>query len=150
MKDNESYPFFYYVCCMDNLFVTYEQAKELKEIGYNKYSWFGMECSLYKDDGKHTFYANGIGDNTYISVPLKTEVLQWFRDKHQLYGEVHTDCTTEPQFCYVVHEFFGNPKDLTEKEWGWKDGLYSVLYRTREEPESELINYLIQKIILCQ
>ena len=135
---------------MDNLFVTYEQAKELKEIGYNKYSWFGMECSLYKDDGKHTFYANGIGDNTYISVPLKTEVLQWFRDKHQLYGEVHTDCTTEPQFCYVVHEFFGNPKDLTEKEWGWKDGLYSVLYRTREEPESELINYLIQKIILCQ
>ena len=131
---------------MDNLFVTYEQAKALKEIEYNKYSWFGMECSLYKDDGKHTFYANGIGDNTYISAPLKTEVLQWFRDKHQLYGEVHTDCTTYPKFCYVVHEFFGNPKDLTEKEWGWKDGLYSVLYRTREEPESELINYLIQKI----
>lgn len=63
---------------MDNLFVTYEQAKALKEIEYNKYSWFGMECSLYNADGKHTFYANGIGDDTYISAPLKTEVLQWF------------------------------------------------------------------------
>lgn len=148
MRDNESYPFFYYICRMVNLFVTYEQALGLKEIGYVDYSWFGMECSLYKADGKHTFYANGVGDNTYVSAPLKTEVLQWFRDKHQLYGEVHTDCTTEPKFCYVVHEFFGNPKDLTEKEWGWKDGLYSVLYRTREEPESELIDYLIQKIRL--
>jgi hypothetical protein len=131
---------------LDSLFVTYEQALALKDICYVDYSWFGMECSLYKADGKHTFYANGVGDDTYISAPLKTEVLQWFRDKHQLYGEVHTDCTTYPKFCYVVHEFFGNPKDLTEKEWGWKDGLYSVLYRTREEPESELINYLIQKI----
>lgn len=131
---------------MSKNFCSYKQSLALKEIGYVDYSWFGMECSLYNADGKHTFYANGIGDDTYISAPLKTEVLQWFRDKHQLYGEVHTDCTTEPKFCYVVHEFFGNPKDLTEKEWGWKDGLYSVLYRTREEPESELINYLIQKI----
>ena len=139
-------PFFYYVCCMEDFFVTYEQAKALKEIGYDKYSRFGSECSLYKSNGKHTFYMNGIGDETYISAPLKTEVLQWFRDKHQLYGEVHIDCTTEPKFSYVVYEFFGNPNDLTEKEWGWKDGLYSVLYRTYKEPESELINYLIQKI----
>ena len=131
---------------MDNLFVSYEQAKSLKEIGYDKYSRFGMECSLYKSDGKHTFYVNGVGDETYISAPLKTEVLQWFRDKHQLYGEVHTDCTTYPKFCYVVHEFFGNPKDLTEKEWGWKGGLYSVLYRTYEQAESELIDSLIQHV----
>ena len=131
---------------MEDIFVTYDQAKGLKEIGYDKYSWFGSECSLYTPNGRHTFYMNGIGGKTYISAPLKTEVLQWFRDKHQLYGEVHTDCTTEPKFCYVVHEFFGNPKDLTEKEWGWKGGLYSVLYRTYEQAESELIDSLIQHV----
>ena len=63
-------------------FVTYEQAVALKEIGYNKYSWFGMECSLYKADGKHTFYANGIGDETYISAPLKSQVFEWFRKNY--------------------------------------------------------------------
>ena len=77
---------------------------------------------------------------------LKSQVLQWFRDKHQLYGSVHTDCTTYPKFCYVVNEFFGNPKDLTEKEWGWKDGLYSMLYREYPQAEKELIDYLISKI----
>ena len=124
-------------------FVTYQQAVALKEIGYDKYSWFGMECSLYKADGKHTFYANGIGDETYISAPFKSEVMNWFETEHQLFGDIHTDCTTEPKFCYVVNKFFGNPNDLTEKEWGWELGNYSVLYRTREQTQNELINYLI-------
>lgn len=130
---------------MTNEFVTYEQAVALKEIGYDKYSWFGMECSLYKADGKHTFYANGIGDETYISAPLKSEVLNWFETKHQLFGDILTDCTTEPKFCYVINQFFGNPKDLTEQEWGWKKvGSYSsFLYRTREQAQNELIDYLI-------
>jgi len=124
-------------------FVTYEQAVALKEIGYDKYSWFGMECSLYKADGNHTFYANGIGDESYISAPLKSEVMNWFETEHLLFGDIHTDCTTEPKFCYVVNKFFGNPNDLTEKEWGWELGIYSVLYRTREQTQNELINYLI-------
>lgn len=64
---------------MEKYFVTYKQAVALKEIGYNKYSWFGMECSLYKADGNHTFYANGIGDETYISAPLKSQVFEFFR-----------------------------------------------------------------------
>ena len=133
---------------MEKEFITYKQALVLKEIGYVDYSWFGMECSLYKADGKHTFYANGVGDDTYISAPLKTEVLQWFRDKHQLYGEVHTDCTTYPKFCYSHTKFFGNPNDLTEKEWGWENtiGQYSLLYRSYPQAESELINHLISII----
>ena len=89
---------------------------------------------------------NGIGDETYISAPLKSEVLKWFRDKHQLFGDVQTDCTTYPKFNHVQNEFVGNPNDLTEKEWGWKGGLYSVLFRTYEQAESELIDSLIQHV----
>lgn len=129
---------------MKDFFVSHNQAKGLKEIGYDEYSWFGMECSLYNADGKHTFYANGIGDGTYISAPLKSQVLKWFRDEFQVYGEVLTDQTTEPKFVYSYPQFIGNPNDLTEKEWEWKGGLYSVLYRTYEQAESELIDSLIQ------
>jgi hypothetical protein len=64
---------------MQEQFVKYEQAVALKELGYNKYSWFGMVCSLYEAESKHTFYANGIGDETYISAPLKSQVFDWFR-----------------------------------------------------------------------
>lgn len=74
---------------MEKYFVTYKQAVALKEIGYNKYSWFGMECSLYKADGNHTFYANGIGDETYISAPLKSQVFEWFRKNHLLGHEIN-------------------------------------------------------------
>lgn len=64
---------------MKKYFVSYEQSLDLKELGYVEYSWFGSECSLYKPNGKHTFYMNGIGDNTYISAPLKSQVFEWFR-----------------------------------------------------------------------
>jgi len=129
---------------MKDFFVSYNQAKGLKEIGYEEYSWFGSECSLYKPNGDHTFYMNGIGDGTYISAPLKSQVLKWFRDEFQVYGEVLTDQTTEPKFLYIHPQFIGNPNDLTEKEWEWKGGLYSVLYRSYEQAESELIDSLIQ------
>jgi hypothetical protein len=73
---------------MEKHFVTYNQALALKELGYVEYSWFGSECSLYKPNGKHTFYMNGIGDNTYISAPLKSQVFEWFREKHNFIGVV--------------------------------------------------------------
>lgn len=107
---------------MKNHFVTYHQSQALGKLG------FDLPCM------------------PEYNLPLRSQAIQWFRDKHQLYGSVETDCTTYPKFCYVVKEFFGNPKDLTEKEWGWKDGLYSVLYREYAQAEKELIDYLISKI----
>ena len=74
---------------MKKYFVSYEQSLDLKEIGYVDYSWFGSECSLYKPNGKHTFYMNGIGDETYISAPLKSQVFEWFRKNHLLGHEIN-------------------------------------------------------------
>ena len=101
-------------------FVTYQQAVALKEIGYDKYSWFGMECSLYKADGNHTFYANGIGDETYISAPLKSEVFQWFRKEHNLKGFVepveYLDDTPETYMWVVYNECHSGAEQLTYEE----------------------------------
>ena len=74
---------------MKKYFVSYEQSLDLKEIGYVDYSWFGSECSLYKPNGEHTFYMNGIGDETYISAPLKSQVFEWFRKNHLLGHEIN-------------------------------------------------------------
>ena len=125
---------------MKDLFVTYEQALDLKELGFDE-PCFGFYDIFTNEVKGGNFPCEGSNN-----APLKQQVIQWFRDKHQLFGEVVCDTTTEPKFCYVVHEFFGNPDDLTEKEWGWKDGLYSVLYRKHDQAETELIDYLIQKL----
>lgn len=112
-------------------FVTYEQAVALKEIGYNKYSCFGMECSLYKADGKHTFYANGIGDETYISAPLKSEVFQWFRKEHQLFGTV---------LCDLCWNISGGVANSYGDAYDWD----SEKFNTYEEAESACIDKLIE------
>ena len=69
------------------------------------------------------------------------DILDWLREIHMIFVEVTIDCTTEPKYCYTLKRFFGNPKDLTEKEWYWETRLEMrnypetqwFLYRTHEE-----------------
>jgi hypothetical protein len=82
----------------------------------------------------------------YISAPTFSQVFRWFREKYQIFPEVLTDCTTEPKFVYTYNTFYGNPKDLTEQEWGWENniGQYSELYRSYEEAELTCLTKLIE------
>ena len=131
---------------MKNHFATYHQSQALEKLGFDLPCIATIDQTEYiQIKGAKTFPRGAMMYDT-IDLPLKSQVLQWFRDKYQLHGSIQTDCTTYPKFCYVVNEFFGNPKDLTEKEWGWEDGLYSVLYRDYSLAEKELIDYLISKI----
>lgn len=140
---------------MKNYFVNYNQALALKEIGFDEPSmaFYQVEYTeespvMVDDDSQYRLTGwrtcrNSEIPKHYTSAPLKSQVLEWFRNVHQLFGEVHTDCTTEPKFCYAVNRFIGNPENLSEREWKWEDGLYSVLYRTRELAEDGVIDYLI-------
>jgi len=128
---------------MEKYFVTYKQAVALKEIGYDKYSWFGMECSLYKADGNHTFYANGIGDETYISAPLKSQVFKWFRDEHNI---VHTVYSNASGYIWELHynKERGGTHICDSEESG--DCELSGMFTTYEEAESACIDKLIEII----
>ena len=131
---------------MEKEFITYKQALVLKEIGYVDYSWFGMECSLYKADGKHTFYANGVGDETYISAPLKQQAFRWFRDKHQLFYTIETNCSqlsSEWGFDYTIFDK-ENDKWLSTEPQNCPPG--ETTYKTYEETESGCINKLIEMV----
>ena len=128
---------------MKNYFVNYRQALALNEIGFDEkcFGYYNSDKELRPVDTDFINFREV--SEPSLKAPLKSQVFEWFRNVHQLFGEIHTDCTTEPKFCYAVNRFIGNPENLSEREWKWEDGLYSVLYRSRGRAESELIDYLI-------
>ncbi len=103
-----------------------EQALKLQTLGFNE------ECMFY------------LGIKQQIPIPLKQQVFRWFRDEHQIFASIETDCTSYPKFAIVINGFVGNPRDLTEKEWYWVNIFHSDLYRSYEEAESDCIDKLIE------
>jgi hypothetical protein len=135
---------------MKKYFVSYEQSLDLKEIGYVDYSWFGSECSLYKPNGEHTFYMNGIGDETYISAPLKSQVFEWFRKEHKLRANVmdFIDDITGIEWDYEIATI-GTDLDESGNYIPLVD--YSIddemrKFKTYEEAESACIDKLIELV----
>jgi hypothetical protein len=66
---------------MKKEFATYEQTVALKELGFDEdclMFWFksnnGFELS---NEDEYTFYS-------YVTAPLKQQVLRWFREKHNI------------------------------------------------------------------
>ena len=78
---------------MNKEFIPYEQAIELKELGFDIRPNFGGNTSLYSKNGYHTFYTNygvmgsGLSDG-YIYAPTFSQVFRWFREKYKLEGLV--------------------------------------------------------------
>ena len=124
---------------MEKHFVTYNQALALKELGYVDYSWFGSECSLYKPNGKHTFYMNGIGDNTYISAPLKSQVFRFFREKYNLFGCIDLHIST-PIHWYIRID------DIIKNDYIYHSEDVNLKFNTYEEAESACIDKLIELV----
>lgn len=124
---------------MEKEFVTYNQALELKRLG------FDMPClkefvgkklvpNCTGDENNNTNLIDLYGDNDdVISAPLQSQVFKWFRNKHELY--------------HVIHRFEHN-KD-TGKEYlaeVSKTGSNFSYFSTYEECEFFCIDKLIQII----
>jgi hypothetical protein len=125
---------------MTKEFVPYELAVKLKALGFDEpcfATWSGetLDMSLQIPS-----------DDYFTKAPTFSQAFRWFREKYQIFPEVLTDCTTKPKFAYTYNTFYGNPKDLTEKEWGWENniGHSSLLYSTYEEAELACLIKLIE------
>ena len=67
---------------MNKEFIPYEQALELKELGFDE------KClARYFKDGKSIFYTHSKIYKDYVSAPLYQQAFKWFRDK---YGMLYT------------------------------------------------------------
>ena len=146
---------------MEKEFVIYEQAVKLKELGFDgkcigffytddsenfKKNKFDYRKKFVIDFSDEDDYMVNSDKTHYVSAPLKQQVLRWFRDEHQIFASIETDCTSYPKFAIVINGFVGNPRDLTEKYWGWNRRFNSDLYRSYEEAESDCIDKLISFI----
>ena len=139
---------------MEKEFVPYELALKLKALGFDEpcfgyYDTDGLQVSThywYPENKNTSFPESQTTNNPKISAPTFSQAFRQFREKYQIFPEVLTDCTTEPKFVYTYNTFYGNPKDLTEQEWGWKNniGQYSDIYRTYEEAELACLDKLIE------
>jgi hypothetical protein len=113
-------------------FVPIKETHQLTELlGFNDY------VQLSYRDGYYTVIMHN---------PTYSQAFNWFREKHQLFPEIHTDCTTYPKYAFKIDRFYGNPKDLTEKEWYWELGNYSDLYRSHDEAQLDLLRELITMV----
>ena len=130
---------------MNKEFVTYEQALELKELGFDE-PCFGYYIELRNPKEGILTTDKVLKGFDGVSAPTFSQAFRWFRENHQIFPEVLTDCTTEPKFVFTYNTFYGNPKDLTEQVWGWEIniGQYSEVYRTHEEAELACLAKLIE------
>jgi hypothetical protein len=136
---------------MKYLFVNYELAKLLAEFSFDE------NCIGYYDNQKRFDLSDPISNSSYqsywqckgyYSAPTLEQAINWLMDKHQIFIDIETDCTSYPKFAYSVNKFVGNPKDLAEKEWYWGHPKPSnwFLYRTRKEAIEEAIKFAITLI----
>jgi hypothetical protein len=98
---------------MEKEFVPYQQALELKELGFDE------PCLMYYTDNGELYKSNLYG----ISAPLYQQVFRWFREKYNahIYPQKFTENTWHVS-------------------WGdWE----SPVFETYEEAELECVNFLI-------
>jgi hypothetical protein len=121
---------------MEKEFVPYEQALELKELGFDEpcFAWYVSES--YGLEYGEVIKSDLIRDG--IVAPTYQQAFRWFREKYDLFCEIQIDRTTEPKFCFDIfqYEHFGNYEKIEVKEW--------YLYRTQEETELECLKKLIE------
>ena len=68
---------------MEKEFIPYEQALELKELGFNEEHTF----AYYSKEDKRLIQGYSISTNEdEIDAPLKSQVFRWFREKYGLRG----------------------------------------------------------------
>lgn len=95
---------------MNELFIPYEQALELKELGFNEecFMYFSITTHNYQvdkhgimstinigdslDEEKIKYFESLFGDDfKYISRPTYQQVFNWFDKKYELYTSVNID-----------------------------------------------------------
>ena len=122
---------------MEKHFVTYNQALALKELGFKKlcFGWYEHSGNFYY------CYQEGLVPPSPSKklikgcclAPLKSQVFEWFREKHGLFSEIQPYLIIGTQWRYTITNR-NNSSGLPHKEQ----------FKTYEEAESACIDKLIE------
>jgi hypothetical protein len=126
-------------------FIPYDQALELKELGFNEpcFGWFRStlipsnftEYFLETEFGMNESPSDWVNSNFLdkaCSAPLYQQAFRWFREKRGLYGYPFSQSSqTNIWFKYFIQQ-------------EWKDQITSDSFNTHEEAELECLKKLIE------
>ena len=130
---------------MEKEFVPYQQALDLKELGFDE-PCFGYYVEL--KNPQEGLLKIGL-DNDFLQAPTFSQAFRWFREKHKLNGEV-THLPNVEKYGIITSDMADiKPKDLSKNEnfeRGKKVTNDFVKYETYEEAELACLIKLIEII----
>ena len=125
---------------MNNEFVPYELALELKELGFDEPNYF---LKWYDSKGK---IREGLGLGE-VKAPLYQQAFRWFREKYDIHYSINRECSQHYHkwgynwslynYTGIFDEFLTSHPDAPAGEW---------VYETYEEAERECLKEIIKII----
>jgi len=127
---------------MKNEFIPYQQALELKELGFDE-PCFGK---IYADGGSEQLsypYKNSdqIGKVTSCSAPLYQQVFRWFREKYNLRGFIGFRPNVKQFDCHVYDMSLSGKEYVKQRTY--EEFQKDPKFGTYEEAELECVKELI-------
>ena len=116
---------------MEREFVSYEEALELKQLGFDepclgRYDPLKVLVTISRPNN-NSYYKGSVP--SFISAPLYQQAFRWFREKHKLVSCIRTNFNVD--FYYEIYIDHMNE-------------MMSDYYKTYEESELECLKELIQ------
>ena len=140
---------------MEKEFIPYEQALELKELGFNEpcFGWFRStlipsnftEFFLETEFGMNESPSDWVNSNFLdkaCSAPLYQQAFRWFREKYNLCGEVYTVNMGAIDYTFLIRDLYS--EDVKYDNFDANTGGYSGTFNTYEESEIECLKKLIE------
>jgi hypothetical protein len=131
---------------MEKEFIPYEQALELKELGFDEpciLLYRGLDtqpvCQMdyeFKIEKNSDFNDE---TNYWLTVPLYQQAFRWFREKHNLLGGVYSNASG---WAWEIHDNVGGTHRFASEYTG--DCLYSGMFTSFEKAELECLKKLIE------
>ena len=114
---------------MNKEFIPYEQALELKELGFDDYNiaWYAIV-----DEKPNIVFLNY---GSHLCAPLYQQAFRWFRDRHGLYADLFVD--DDQTFGFCVSSFAEEGRCRLDRP-------IKRQFSTYEESELECIKFLIE------
>lgn len=129
---------------MENEFLPYELAVEMKSIGFDEpclgYYATKVTNTIRLALWTHIGYVNANRlDDDMVTAPLHQQILRWFREKHNLLGNVYSNASG---WLWEIHDNEGGTHRFGS-EWSG-DCEESGMFTSFEKAELECLKKLIE------
>jgi hypothetical protein len=120
---------------MNKDFIPYEQALELKELGFDEPNYF---LKWYDSKGE---IREGLGLGE-VKAPLYQQAFRWFRENYNLHAEPYTADMGAIEYCFQIRDLYSE-KYVYDNFIG-AGSSYMGTFNTPEEAELACLNKLIE------